>query len=80
MSMDDYFRYKNIGSSNKSSATSKGGIGICGGLFIAFVVLKLTNVIDWPWIWVISPLWIPVVLFILIILIMYAIVIFINKK
>lgn len=28
-------------------------------LFIVFLVLKLTNVIDWSWWWVTSPLWIP---------------------
>jgi len=26
-------------------------------LFLAFLVLKLTNVIDWPWLWVTAPLW-----------------------
>lgn len=42
---------------NKSSTT--GGIGFCGALTIAFVVLKLCKVIDWSWIWVLSPIWIP---------------------
>lgn len=27
-------------------------------LTIAFIVLKLCNVIDWSWWWVLSPLWI----------------------
>jgi hypothetical protein len=27
-------------------------------VFIVFLVLKLTNNIDWSWIWVLSPLWI----------------------
>ena len=40
-------------SNNKS-----GGIGFCGLLTIAFIVLKLTGVIDWSWIWVLSPIWI----------------------
>lgn len=36
---------------------------VCGGflaalLTVAFVVLKLCNVIEWSWWWVISPLWI----------------------
>lgn len=26
-------------------------------LFITFLVLKLTHVIDWSWFWVFSPLW-----------------------
>lgn len=29
-------------------------------LTIAFIVLKLCNVITWSWWWVLSPLWIPV--------------------
>jgi len=29
-------------------------------LTIAFIVLKLTHVIDWSWWWVLSPLWIPI--------------------
>ena len=28
-------------------------------LFLIFMVLKLTNTIDWSWWWVTSPLWIP---------------------
>lgn len=41
---------------------SSKGIG-CGGFLaallpVAFVVLKLCNVIEWSWWWVISPLWI----------------------
>ena len=39
--------------------SSSGGIGFCGLLTIVFIVLKLTNVIDWSWLWVLSPLWIP---------------------
>ena len=35
-------------------------------LAIAFIVLKLCHVIDWAWIWVLAPLWLPLVLGILI--------------
>ena len=38
------------------------GIGVGTTLFIVFLILKLTNTIDWSWWWVTSPLWIPVVL------------------
>lgn len=34
-------------------------------LTVAFVVLRLTNVIDWAWYWVLSPLWIYAVIFVL---------------
>lgn len=45
------------------------GIGICGALGIAFIVLKLIGVISWSWLWVLAPFWIPIsvgVLFILV--------------
>lgn len=32
------------------------GIGFPGLLAIIFIVLKLTEVIDWSWWWVLSPL------------------------
>jgi len=31
-------------------------------LTFIFLVLKLINVIDWSWLWIISPLWFPFVL------------------
>lgn len=35
-----------------------GGLGFVGALTLLFVGLKLTNVIDWSWWWVLSPVWI----------------------
>ena len=37
-------------------------IGLATALFITFLVLKLTENIDWSWWWVTSPLWIPLAL------------------
>lgn len=34
------------------------GIGFVGLLTIAFIVLRLTKIITWSWVWVLSPLWI----------------------
>lgn len=34
-------------------------------LTVAFVVLKLCNVITWSWWWVLAPIWIPVAITIL---------------
>ena len=39
---------------------SSSGLGLPMVLFIVFLVLKLTDNIDWSWWWVTSPLWIPV--------------------
>ena len=33
--------------------------GFCTILFIVFLILKLTNTINWSWWWVTAPLWIP---------------------
>jgi hypothetical protein len=44
---------------SEESNAAGGGIGFCGLLAIAFIVLKLCGVIDWSWWWVLAPLWIP---------------------
>lgn len=46
-------------SENKSTSN---GIGFTGALLIAFIVLKLCNIIAWSWWWVLSPIWISVAL------------------
>ena len=45
---------------------TSGGIGFCGLLTILFIALKLTGYIGWSWLWVLSPLWIPTALALLI--------------
>lgn len=39
-------------------------------LTFVFIVLKLTNVIAWSWLWVLSPIWIPYAI-VLVLLVMY---------
>ena len=46
------------------------GIGFLGALTIAFIVLKLCKIINWSWLWVLAPLWIPVV----IVMILFAVI------
>lgn len=50
---------------------SSGGIGICGVLGIVFIVLKLVGVINWSWVWVLCPFWLPVVGLVLFIIFMF---------
>ena len=38
-------------------------------LGVAFVILKLCKVINWSWVWVLAPFWIPLALSLIIILI-----------
>lgn len=42
--------------SNRDSLIS---LNLSGVLLVVFIILKLTNNIDWSWWWVLSPLWIP---------------------
>ena len=46
------------------------GIGFTGLLTVLFIGLKLTNVINWSWWWVLSPLWIDFALIIVIIIVL----------
>ena len=56
-------------------------ISLLGLLFILFIALKLTNIITWSWIWVLAPIWIPIVLtFIVFILIMIVGLIILAKE
>jgi len=48
---------------NKIEVDSKqGGISGTGALTLIFITLKLCGVIDWSWVWVLSPIWIGIVL------------------
>lgn len=51
-----------------------GGADTTGLLLVAFVVLKLVGVIDWSWWWVLSPIWIPALAVLAILLVAVAII------
>ena len=67
--------------SSNSSSSSSGGISFTGALTILFIGLKLTHVINWSWWWVLSPIWISllILLFILLILGMIFLISELNK-
>ena len=46
----------------KNNKSNGGSIGLSGLLGLAFIVLKLCGVINWSWLWVLSPFWIGFVL------------------
>ena len=54
---------------NDNNSSSSHGIGFSGLLGIAFIVLKIIGKINWPWIWVLAPLWGPIAIAVLIIMI-----------
>jgi hypothetical protein len=41
------------------SKVRSGGIGFASVLCLIFITLKLTDNIDWAWVWVLAPFWIP---------------------
>lgn len=45
---------------SEKTSSSSGGIGLSTLLTVAFVVLKLTHVIDWSWWCVLAPTWGPI--------------------
>ena len=53
---------------SEHSNVSNGGVSFTGLLAIVFITLKLTGYITWSWWWVLSPLWIPLALFAVILL------------
>lgn len=52
--------------------------GFSSLLTVLFVGLKLTHVIAWSWVWVLSPLWISFLLALLIIIIV--VIVMISKN
>lgn len=51
---------------NDKVVVKAGGVGFTGLLTIVFIVLKLLGKISWSWIWVLSPLWIPTAILLII--------------
>lgn len=47
------------------------GMGFCELLAIVFIVLKLCKIINWSWIWVLSPIWISLCLLAIILIILF---------
>ena len=37
-------------------------MGLVSTLVTLFIILKLTKVISWSWLWVLSPIWITIII------------------
>ncbi len=44
-----------------SDKQTSSGLDVVGLLAVAFIILKLCGVITWSWWWVLSPLWISAI-------------------
>jgi len=69
---DPYSYDKCLTLKKQKSMKSEGvGLPLCSALFLAFVVLKLSGVINWSWWWVTCPLWGPFVFVLVLYLLLY---------
>ena len=60
--------HKKTGEIKMSSNSSGSRLGFVGLLTILFIALKLTEVIEWSWVWILAPIWISTIIaFVLII-------------
>lgn len=66
----------NIINNNNNSSS---GIGFAGLLTIVFIVLKLLGKIDWSWWWVLSPIWISILLVVVAVVIGATILVWLGK-
>lgn len=62
------------------STKSSNGISFTGLLTIAFIVLKLTGYISWSWWWVLSPIWIPTIIALAILLVIFSVSVTLSWK
>lgn len=54
---------------SKSNNGGGSSFPIAGVTALTFTVLKLTHVIDWSWWWVLSPLWITLLIVVAVVLV-----------
>jgi uncharacterized protein (DUF983 family) len=52
-------------------------IGFAGLLTIVFICLKLVGTLTWDWIWILSPMWIGALIWLVVVLIL---VLFLGHK
>ena len=56
---------------NQNVKYTSSGIAFVPVLTLIFVVLKLVGVLSWSWVWVLSPMWITYVLFLLLVFLVF---------
>lgn len=60
----------------EESKSSPARLTFTGLLQVAFIVLKLCNVINWSWWWVLAPTWIPLA----IVMLLWLVAIIVSHK
>ena len=55
----------------RDKTTVRIGLNFAEVLGVVFIALRLCGVIDWPWVWVLAPIWVPIGLWLLAVLIAF---------
>ena len=53
----------------RDKTTARIGLNFAEVLGVVFIALRLCGVIEWPWVWVLAPIWVPICLYGLVFLI-----------
>ena len=69
----------NMETKEQHKTTVNAGMGFTGFLALAFIVLKLTHVINWSWLWVLAPIWISAVISVVLIVAYIAFIRWLSK-
>lgn len=64
----------------KQVVVNKSGINALGLLGVGLVLLKVTNNIDWSWVWVLAPFWIPLGIALLVVIGLLIAVVMVSAK
>ena len=78
MTKFEYDIYKEY--DKKTSAAAKGGMSFLEVLLLVFIILKLCKIINWSWWWVLSPIWIPIGLWLILLIVTISAHIIYNLK
>jgi len=65
---------------NKNNQNTSSGVTFASLLFLLFLALKLTHVINWSWWWITAPIWGPFVIVAVVLIIIAVIAVLLNKK
>ena len=78
MTKFEYDIYKEY--DKKTSTAAKGGMSFLEVLLLVFIILKLCKIINWSWWWVLSPMWIPIGLWLILLIVTISAHIIYNLK
>jgi len=61
-----------------SSKNTSSSIGFSGMLTVLFIGLKLTDNIEWSWWWVLSPVWISILIVLLVLVVILIVAVLVG--